>query len=231
MNRLTIWLVCIRLDSLFSSSLVDVVLTYFKDIDEEIERERTHYIERMVHEEAGRSNDYINSRLHHSVDEVIPLSENRQSSSLLYNEILNYEKEIEEEKEGGDLPARIRGIDMSRYDNVSRVESPNDPYMFSTLYSNLGYAMIHDRNMNLLEQNEDQYKQLQNHNLNVLSNIEQEYEGEILRKRQLVEDVNEGRKKKQVTEVKPVNDYLTDKWKDSIKSIVDLGLRLSQIPE
>lgn len=185
----------------------------------------------MVHEEAGRNNDYTNSRLHHSVDEVIPLSENRQSNSLIYNEILNYEKELEEEKECDDLPARIRGIDTSRYDNILRNESTNDPYMFSILYSNLGYAMIHDRNMNLLEQNEDQYAQLQNQNSNLISNIEQQYQEEILRKRQWVEDTNEGRKRKQVTEVKPVNDYLTDKWKDSIKSIVDLGLRSNQIPE
>ncbi|KAK7681288.1 hypothetical protein QCA50_015675 [Cerrena zonata] len=63
-----------------------------------------------------------------------------------------------------------------------------------------------------------------------LSNdLKEDQHEQLTRKRQQIEDINVIRKKRQVVDFKPVNDYLNDRWKDGIKSVVDLGIESARM--
>lgn len=80
-----------------------------------------------------------------------------------------------------------------------------------------------------MSQNEEQLEGLHEHHLNDLATIEEEYRQDLSKKRQRIEELNVYRKRRQVVDFKPVNDYLNDRWKDGLKSVVELGIEAKRM--
>lgn len=101
------------------------------------------------------------------------------------------------------------GIDMSRYeDNLE------------ALY----YTNNHYRNLSMILSNQTNSTQHQE----LIDNMEHELNDTMDKKRKMIDDINMMRNKRQTIDFKPINDYLSDRWKDGIKSIVDLSVEASK---
>lgn len=101
------------------------------------------------------------------------------------------------------------GIDMSRYDDS-----------LEALY----YANNHYRSLTMILNNQNNFTQHQE----LIDNVEHDLNDNIEKKRKMIDDINMMRNKRQTIDFKPINDYLSDRWKDGIKSIVDLSVEASK---
>lgn len=182
-------------------------------VDGGITVEERRNVETLINQELQQSGQ---TTLHPRVDEILPLSHSGISPSpMLHQEIERYEEE-EEVPENGEM---IRGVDMSRYS-----EFDNDGIQYDNLHTTLSYSLLQSRNLALHEQNHHQLAGLQNSHVEAVGELDEQYSEQLRQKRQRIDDVNVIRKKRQVVDFKPVNDYLNDRWKDGIKSVVDLGM-------
>jgi hypothetical protein len=59
--------------------------------------------------------------------------------------------------------------------------------------------------------------------------MREDFSDNLNQKRRLVDQVNMVRKKRQLVDFKPVNDYLNERWRDGIKSVVDLGIEAARM--
>lgn len=193
----------------------------------------------------GNNNLASFNNLHPLVDQILPLpSVNRLTPSpLLFQEIERYEQEQDDDTSHFLPDSRGQfikdGIDLNRYKHTDipndSFNLPNDQQQINpnehddNLYTSLSYSILQDRNLSLIRQNNSQFDLLQNQHLNELSQLEDDYRNELHTKRQRIDEVNVIRKKRQVVDFKPVNDYLNDRWKDGIKSVVDLGIESTRM--
>lgn len=149
---------------------------------------------------------------------------------MLLNEIERYE----EENDGGDLhdgPTPYgtilnEGIDMSRYSEFTGEGDDEDSINYNRIYTSLSYSALHERNLAIASTEsvtEDLVRIQQNH-LNSTRNIENGLSAEVNKKRERLDEINGERKRRQVDEFEPVNDYLQERWKDGIKNVVELGI-------
>lgn len=178
--------------------------------------------------------DQRNNALHPLVDQMLPLRDDNErnlSRPLLMQEIERYEQEQDDE-DIDESNARIiqDGIDMRKYSEfTSTNESGGEDIRHDNLYATLSYSSLQNRNLSLLSQNEEQLEGLQEHHLKDLETIEDEYRQDLKKKRQRIEELNVYRKRRQVVDFKPVNDYLNDRWKDGLKSVVELGIEAKRM--
>lgn len=195
--------------------------------------ERTN-VEQLVINELETQTAQPNNALHPLVDQMLPLRDNPEknlSRPLLMQEIERYEQEQDDE-DIDENNARIihDGIDMTKYSEfTSANESGGEDIRYDNLYATLSYSSLQNRNLSLLSQNEEQLEGLHEHHLNDLATIEEEYRQDLSKKRQRIEELNVYRKRRQVVDFKPVNDYLNDRWKDGLKSVVELGIEAKRM--
>lgn len=182
--------------------------------------------------------DQADDGFHPLVAQILPLKENNEGNlarPLLMQEIERYEQEQEQEQDEEDIDETNsgiikNGIDMSKYSEFTSTDASGRKNIhYDNLYATLSYSSLQNRNLSLLSQNEEQIRQLQEHHLNDLSVIEEQYKEDLHKKRQSIEDINVLRKKRQVVDFKPVNDYLNDRWKDGIKTVVELGIEAQRM--
>ncbi|ABN66867.1 predicted protein [Scheffersomyces stipitis CBS 6054] len=187
------------------------------------------------------SNASRQNPLHPMVDQILPLPQpsalRLSPSPLLNQEIERYEQEQLEEFDDDDetaLPANVihGGIDMNRYADFIKEGSSSSggsEVDRNNLYTTLSYAGLQERNLALLLNNNHELMRLHQQHLQELGNVKEDYTVNLNSKRQMVDEVNVIRKKRQVVNFKPVNDYLNEKWKEGIKSVVDLGIEATRM--
>mmetsp|Transcript_1751 Transcript_1751/g.1901 ORF Transcript_1751/g.1901 Transcript_1751/m.1901 type:complete len:223 (-) Transcript_1751:705-1373(-) len=206
-------------------------LPYIDDIVTSDERAN---VERLVINELETQTNQSNNELHPLVEQMLPLrdnNENNMSKPLLIQEIERYEQEQDDE-DIDETSAKILqdGIDMSKYSEFTTTNaSGREDIRYDNLYATLSYSLLQNRDLSLLSQNEQQLIQLQEHHISDLETIEEEYRQDLSKKRQRIEEINVLRKRRQVVDFKPVNDYLNDRWKDGIKSVVELGIEAKRM--
>lgn len=230
MNHWSIYHVCI-----FTVQKDDRDTNRRIDIDEPITEQERHNVEQLIRLElANNENGGDSNGLHPLVNEVIPLPNPNRStpSPLLMQEIERYEQEEDTDDEQEPDRRLSNGIDLSRYSNFNDDglnDNDDDNINYNNLYSTLSYSMLHERNLTLMNENNEQLAQLEQNHLSQLSDLKEDQHEQLTRKRQQIEDINVIRKKRQVVDFKPVNDYLNDRWKDGIKSVVDLGIESARM--
>lgn len=206
-------------------------LPYIDDIVTPDERAN---VEQLVINELETQTNQSNNALHPLVEQMLPLrvnNENNMSKPLLIQEIERYEQEQDDE-DIDETSAKILqdGIDMSKYSEFTTTNaSGREDIRYDNLYATLSYSLLQNRDLSLLSQNEQQLVQLQEHHISDLEMIEEEYRQDLSKKRQRIEEINVLRKRRQVVDFKPVNDYLNDRWKDGIKSVVELGIEAKRL--
>lgn len=190
----------------YSYSYITFILTALV-IDIPINDEEKAKVEELIRQEV---NNYDREVQHPGVDELVPLTENRHSS-LLNSEIQRYE---EEEEEVGDKTSN----DMILSSTITDKETnDHDEYL------NLFYALNENSNLSMLLGNVKNLSDLNEQHLNYLDNMEAGLSHSLDKKRKQIDDTNFQRKKQQ-TDFKPVNDYLQEKWKQEVKSMVDINI-------
>lgn len=131
-----------------------------------------------------------------------------------------------------ETPPMLQGIDMSRYsefheteENENEGDSDNlDNINHERMYTSLAYSVLRERNASLAVQNDESVDHIREAHLDSLLKLELLYSAELEKKRQRIEEINEGRKKRQI-EFQPVNEYLDEKWHDGINSMIDMGIQ------
>lgn len=176
-------------------------------VDGGITVEERRNVETLINQEVQQTEQ---PTLHPRVEELLPL----RPRPMLHQEIERYEEEEEPETERG-------GVDMSRY---SEFDNDEGDIHYDRIYTTLSYSILQSRNLALHEQNHQQISNLQNSHIEAVSAITEQSNERLHEKRQRIDDINIIRKKRQLVDFKPVNDYLNDRWKDGIKSVVDLGM-------
>lgn len=193
----------------------------------------------MVRRELGQSNNNMDPNvLHPRVDQILPMSNNHlttpETTPRLLQEIERYEEEhIEDtheemlENNNHGLPQIVRGgIDMSRY---SEFTDSNGQIQYDNLYSTLSYAILQGRNLDMVSDHQEDLLRAQQLHLQNLQGVQAQVESTLERKRERVDEVNEQRKRRQLVDFKPVNDYLQERWKDGIRSVIDLGIEAGKL--
>lgn len=160
-----------------------------------------------------RTNDHHQPPQHPMVDNLVPLPETSSVNSLSLQEIERYEHELED-NEDFEGPI-ITGIDTERYEDAQESDK---------VYENLYYSSNEVSNLSALVQNADSVANTNHQYYQQLNGIHQDLDKNVEKKRKQINDVNVLRKKRQTVDFQPVNDYLNNRWKDGIKSVVDLGI-------
>lgn len=169
----------------------------------EITPQERSQVEALVQTELSHQNT---SRLHPQLDNLpIPTS--------LLNE--RYLEEDEEDDEN-DSKLDMLGIDMSRYTDTS----------ISNLYTSMSYAVLQSRNDDLLTPS--QYSATYSQHIQRLLDANTTVESSIGAKRKALEELNTQRKKLHENH-DSLNGYLSEQWKESLKSVVDLGVERKRI--
>lgn len=174
-------------------------------IDIPINDEEKAKVEELIRQEVS---NYDREVQHPGVDELVPLTENRHSS-LLNSEIQRYE----EEEEVGDKTSNM----ILSSTITDKETNKQDEYL------NLFYALNENSNLSMLLGNVKNLSDLNERHLNYLDNMEAGLSQSLDKKRKQLDDTNLQRKKQQ-TDFKPVNDYLQEKWKQEVKSMVDINI-------
>ncbi|RLV95737.1 hypothetical protein JA1_000830 [Spathaspora sp. JA1] len=176
--------------------------------------------------------------LHPLVDQLLPLPPIRHTpNTLLSNmEKQRYEEDLEDEDEDIQQDETMQGIDLSRYSGF--ISSPlegssesQDNINYNNLYTTLEYAHLQDRNLELLKKNKPELTKLQLQNLQDLEGINQELEDKLQTKRQMIDEVESTRKRRQISDFKPVKDYFQQKWKEGISSAVELNIEAANLKQ
>lgn len=154
--------------------------------------------------------------LHPQMEELVPLPDSSSPNSLALQAIERYENENGEDNEESHI---IDGIDMERY--IGFVDSSDEKNVkyFESLY----YAINESNNLSTMSQNIDEFANINQQYLEQLNQLHSQLHSSLDKKRKQVEQVNVLRKKRQ-TDFKPVNDYLNERWKDGLKSVIDLSV-------
>lgn len=159
-------------------------------------------MERLVQSQIQQSD-----RLHPLVDTLVPLPQ--QQSSLIHHEKKLYEEEEDDDDErdgdGSDEDGDVQGINIRAYENDKLLE-------------NLYYTLNHRTNLTLLTQNVSSFSASNQFEL------DKHLQSQITEKRKQVDDLNEERKKRQLEDFKPVEQYLTSKWQQGLNTLINLNV-------
>ncbi|KAH3666387.1 hypothetical protein WICMUC_005655 [Wickerhamomyces mucosus] len=145
----------------------------------------------------------IDKQLHPSIDQT----------KLKISLIEGITKPINEEQNDN---FTIGGIDMSRYSNLSdyKILQISTSYTYLKKLSNV-LQIKYTNNQWLI--NNDQLK----HNNELIRQ-------EIVNKRQKIDEINSYRQLKQ-QEIKPMLDYLNNKWEESLNNNINLGIEILKL--
>lgn len=194
-------------------------------------------VEQLISHELdmSRTSDRHQPPQHSMVDSLVPLPDNGSAPSLALKEIERYENELEDHEDlegnagtstnvsgsGSSQGPIIQGIDSDRYiDGSSVANTDSDAKVYESLY----YSLNEVSNLSALVQNADDVAGVNQQYYEDLNSMHQHMTENVDKKRKQVNEINSLRKKRQTVDFKPVNDYLANRWKDGIKSVVDLGI-------
>ncbi|ODV80667.1 uncharacterized protein CANTADRAFT_25111 [Suhomyces tanzawaensis NRRL Y-17324] len=138
------------------------------------------------------------------------------------HEIERYE---EEDTEEDDTRLMEAGIELGRYADFGDGTSTH----YDRIYTTLSYSSLQERNLDLLTANYHDIASLHQHHLAQHERLRDEYSSAARHKRAQVDDTNLRRKKRQLGDFKPADDYLAERWKDGIKSVVELGIEAARL--
>lgn len=196
------------------------------DLEEPLtQRERLH-IEGLIRSDLENNRREANHELHPQVEEMLPLVANRQfasqSRSILMQEIEKFEQEQREEDDQQIVQDGIirDGIDTARY-NVFKGETTEDNEKF--LLAALSYASMERRQLEMQQEHQKEIRESEERCITSISIIKDDYESAFNQKRKMLETIDGERKRRQVEEFEPLNTHLSQRWKESIRSIVDIG--------
>ncbi|RLV84060.1 hypothetical protein JA9_003245 [Meyerozyma sp. JA9] len=177
-------------------------LEYLPYVDNTVTPEQVADVESLISNELRNTDT---TAVHPLVENLLPLPSSR-STSLLSQEIERYEEEQPDEDE-----PIINGIDNSRYsDDVDN-------------YTNLSYSMLEKRNLELMAQNHQNMQASWRRHLRHLGEVESNYEQHLGDKRNRSDEVLSERKRRQL-EYEPVGEYLEHRWRDGLRSMVNMGM-------
>lgn len=161
--------------------------------------------------------------MHPLVDEILSQEDDNvtASRSLLGKEVekLDFENEDNDETR----KTSINGVDISRYSDFT--SSSNEMVNFDRMYTAYSYRLLHQRNMKNLLENIHKVRTSSRLHIQELEGIRDEYKSSLSRKRKDIQNLNSERKRRQVERFKPLGDFLANKWKETMKSLVDLGIQ------
>lgn len=160
-----------------------------------------------------------NNDLHPRLEELVPLPNTETTaspSSLSMQAIERYENENVEENEDVHI---IEGVDMDRYLGFTDSSDEANVKYYESLY----YAINESNNLSTMSQNIEEFANVNQQYLEQLDQIQNQLSSNLDKKRKNIEQVNILRKKRQ-NDFKPVNDYLNERWKDGLKSVIDLSV-------
>lgn len=103
----------------------------------------------------------------------------------------------------------LGGVDMSLYTQEDNVDTA------------LLYAQLQERNLHLWQENQVALREIQNKYIAQLESMKDDMERDNSKKRALLEQVADDRKRRQIEEYAPETEYLKNRWKDGIKGVVD----------
>lgn len=201
--------------------------TNYADIDDEITPRERERVEALVNEQSVPA-----SSLHPSVDRLLPLSsslDRHLPPCALLNDIERYEAELKDHEEDGTAaePSTIlkHPISLSRYTDFEH----DGVIDYNAMYTALSYAILRDRNSSFDAQNRSATQALEEGHLETLNNLVASLKSLISQKRERIDDFESARKKRQL-DFQPVNEFLSQSWRDGITAMVDAGLdrRLSK---
>lgn len=210
------------------------------DIDDTTVEERAH-VERLIREElAGNpataasvsratspNSEHSNPPLHPLVSQMLPL-EPSHSTPILLQDIERYEEEEPDDEEGDQQHSIVNGIDMSKYTEFA---DANDEIHYDRLYTTLSHSMIQERNLGIASSQQGNIVNQQAGHLQKIRKFHDDMASDLQSKRESVDEINHERKRRQIVDFKPVNDYLQRRWKDGLKNVVDLGIETAIISE
>lgn len=170
-------------------------------------------------------NSIIPTTLHPLVDQLLPLNSNlQQRSSLMNLSLQDYEEESDDEDD--------EGIDLSKYthfDITSPLEDPStisnssgsSNINYTNLYTTLGHSTLQQRNLELLLRNRNDLQHLQQQELARLDELNNELTKNINKKRSMIDELSDSRKKRQLNEYQPAQQQLEERWKESINTTIE----------
>ncbi|KAL6452115.1 hypothetical protein SBY92_001371 [Candida maltosa Xu316] len=137
-----------------------------------------------------------------------------------------YEEESDDEDDDG--------IDLSKYTQF-HLKSPLEQQEgssssghgginYTNLYTTLGHSALQERNLQFLLQNGADLQQLQQQDLARLDELNNELTKRINNKRSMIDEVVSSRKKRQLNELKPLQEQYDEQWKQSINTTIDSAI-------
>lgn len=161
--------------------------------------------------------------MHPRAQELLPLP-SHSTTPILIRDIERYEADEDDDEHIDEQRQILRpGISMDRYSDFGA----GDNLRYTDMYTSLSYLILRERSSSIMAQNAPHLRQAQRTHLASLSELDRVYQDETSRKREMVEEINEDRKRRQA-DFEPVAAYLEQRWLDGIRSMVDLGIERAQ---
>lgn len=171
------------------------------DIDPDITEQERAEIDKLIAEELK---DFDLSQIHQKVDKIFPLPDVPRLISNINPEDLQRDD------------FTLTGIDLEKYSDLENPES---------LQKSIAFTYLRNVSLKLNKQLGKNQWLIANEEL---SKADEMIKDEVSRKKRRIQEVNAERKTIQ-TEVKPVVDYLQERWMQSIQKNVDLGVAILQL--
>ncbi|CDR45011.1 CYFA0S16e01112g1_1 [Cyberlindnera fabianii] len=171
------------------------------DIDPDITEQERAEIDKLIAEELK---DFDLSQIHQKVDKIFPLPDVPRLISNINPEDLQRDD------------FTLTGIDLEKYSDLENPES---------LQKSIAFTYLRNVSLKLNKQLGKNQWLIANEEL---SQADEMIKDEVSRKKRRIQEVNAERKTIQ-TEVKPVVDYLQERWMQSIQKNVDLGVAILQL--
>lgn len=184
--------------------------------------------------------------MHPRVDVLLPLVASNHCKSVLLEEIERYEQEDSSDMSDDDYdnnndddtlpPASgdIGGHDHNHHGIMRRgISYPvsfyndADEIDYRAIYTALSHSQLENRNLQLLAATKAEIEACQQAYVSHLTNIHEQLRSQTSRKRKETAELEQSRKKRQTEGYGPVEAYLSQRWHDLIRSIVDMGAEMA----
>ncbi|CAX43891.1 conserved hypothetical protein [Candida dubliniensis CD36] len=178
--------------------------------------------------------------MHPLVDQLLPLNQNIQPTSIMQLTQERFEEEFgdeddydEDDDDDKHLPP---GIDLTKYtqfnitspldeeENSSILDNNNQQINYTNLYTTLGHSALQHRNLELLLRNQNDLNQLQQQDLARLEELNNELTKNINNKRSMVDELITNRKRRQLNDLKPLQEEYEQCWKQSINTAIESSI-------
>ena len=176
--------------------------------------------------------------MHPLVDQLLPLNPNIQPTSIMQLTQERFEEEFGDDDDDDDGDKHLPpGIDLTKYTQFN-ITSPldeegnqsilddnnNQQINYTNLYTTLGHSALQHRNLELLIRNQIDLNQLQQQDLARLDELNTELTKNINNKRSMVDELKTNRKRRQLNELKPLQEEYEERWKQSINTAIESSI-------